>query len=163
MDIKRVTKSHSKVIIDGETGETLKGELFTTSVVGKEPDFIKLYIKDIGRLLNLTKSDTSVLFCIMRMIQYDNIFYAVRNNKAKIANETDMPMNTVNDSIRNLHNAGLLLRQGKGEYLVNPTMFAKGSWKDIVQIRLKIQYTNEGRTIEKIDITREDINIKEKI
>lgn len=163
MDTKRVTKIHSQTTVDRETGEILEGELLTTSVVSREPDFIKLYVKDIGRLLNLTKSDTTVLFCILSIIKYDNIFYAVVNNKLKIAEETRMPMNTVNDSIRNLHNAGLLLRQGKGEYLVNPTMFAKGSWKDIVQIRMKIQYTNEGRTIEKIDITRGDVTVKEKI
>ena len=163
MDIKRITKVHTNTITDKDTGEVLDSEMFTTGVINKEPDFVKLYIKDIGRLLNLTKSDTGVLFCILSIIQYDNIFYAVVNNKLKIAEDTNMPMNTVNDSIRNLHNAGLLIRKGKGEYLVNPTMFAKGSWKDIVQIRLKINYTDKGRTIEQLDVTRGDAHIKEKL
>lgn len=163
MDTKRVTKSHSQTTVDKATGEVLEGELLTTAVVSREPDFIKLYVKDIGRLLNLTKSDTSVLFCILGMIQYDNIFYAVVNNKLKIVAYTNMPINTVNDSIRNLHNAGILIRKGKGEYLVNPIMFARGSWKDIVQIRMKIQYSDAGRTIEGIDITRGDMTIKEKL
>ena len=162
MDIKRVTKSSTRTVVDHETGELLDAELLTTSVVAKEPDFVKLYIKDIGKMLNLTKSDTSVLFCILSIIQYDNIFYAVINTKQRIATTTNMPMNTVNDSIRNLHNAGILLRQGKGEYLVNTELFARGSWKDIVKIRLNIQYTNEGRTIEQIDVTRGDITTKEK-
>ena len=42
-------------------------------------------------------------------------------------------------------------------------MFARGSWKDIVQIRMKIQYSDAGRTIEGIDITRGDMTIKEKL
>lgn len=163
MDIKRITKSSTKVIVNKETGEVLDSEIVTTSVVNKEPNFVKLYVKDIGKLLNLTKSDTSVLFCILGIIGYDNIFYAMVNTKTKIMEDIGTPMNTVNDSIRNLNNAGILIRQGKGVYLVNPELFARGSWKDVVKIRLKIQYTQEGRTIEQVDIDTLDLTETETI
>jgi hypothetical protein len=161
MDTKRITRTNTKIISDNVTGEILVAEQYSTSVVSREPDFVKLYVKDIGGMLDLTKSDNKVLFCLLKHMSYSNIVYLVLPVKNMIMKELDIPLNTVNDSIRNLSNSGILIRQAQGCYLVNPTLFARGKWEDIVKIRMEIEYSSEGKVIKQIDITNNKVTVAE--
>ena len=60
--------------------------------------------------------------------------------------ELKMPMNTLNKQIDNLRKANILLPipNKRGCYLVDPNLFARGSWNDIKQLRLIIDYNIDG-------------------
>lgn len=156
---KRVIKCDTKVVSDSNTQQIVATEQYSTSIVSREPDFVKLYVKDIGQMLDLTKSDGKVLFCLLRHMSYNNIVYLVLPVKKMIMEELNIPLNTINDSIRNLSNAGILVRQAQGCYLVNPNLFARGRWEDIVKIRLEIEYSSEGKVIKQVEIKNDHINI----
>lgn len=144
---KRITKTATKIIADSQTGEILHSELSTTSVVPSEPNFVKMYVQDISTLLKITKSDNAVLLCLLRYMNYENVVYLVIDVKKDIMKDINMPLNTLNDSIRNLREAGIIIRHSLGKYIINPTLFARGRWENINKIKLEIEYSSEGRKI----------------
>ena len=156
---RKVIKCNTKVVSDSVTQQILATEQYSTSIVTREPDFVKMYVKDIGQMLDLTKSDDKILFCLLKHMSYNNIVYLVLPVKKMIMEELNIPLNTVNDSIRNLNNAGIIVRQAQGCYLVNPNLFARGRWEDIVKIRMEIEYSAEGKTIKQVEIKNDRINI----
>ena len=77
--------------------------------------------------------------------------------------ELKMPLNTLNDSIRNLSDSGIIVRKSIGVYQVNPNLFAKGKWEDIVKIRMEIEYSGEGKRITNIVVENRNIELTEAI
>lgn len=147
MEPKRMTFQKTHIVSDSRTGEIIETEQFTTQVVGREPDFVKMYIKDLSNIMELNKSDDKVLFSLLQCMGYDNMILIDMYMKKKLEAELSMPLNTINASVKNLYNAGILLRQAHGRYLINPTLFARGRWEDIVKIRMEIEYSQAGRKI----------------
>jgi len=162
MITKRLVHQNTHIISDNTTGNISEVEQFTTHIVGREPDFVKMYIKDLGRMMDLNKSDDKILFSLLQTMGYDNMIHIDMYTKKKIEEELSMPLNTINASIKNLYNAGILIRKAHGRYLVNPTLFARGKWEDIVKIRMEIEYSSEGKVIKQIDITNNKVTITEK-
>jgi hypothetical protein len=39
------------------------------------------------------------------------------------------------------------MRKDKGMYIANPSLFGKGKWNDIKEIRMSISYSEDGRMI----------------
>ena len=161
MEKKRVTKVSTKIVTDSRSGEIMETELSTTSVLPREPDFVKMYVKDIGKMFDLTKSDDKVLFCITKHMTFSNLVFLVMPVKKMIMAELKMPLNTLNDSIRNLNDSGIMQRQAHGVYLINPNLFAKGKWEDIVKIRMAIEYSATGKKITSIEVENKHIEISE--
>ena len=158
MGPKRLLKQNVRTVV-GEDGITKGAEEYEEFLVGREPDFVKMYIKDIGKLMDLNKSDDKVLFCLLRSMDYSNTVVVDIYTKTKIMEELSMPINTINASIKNLHNAGILSRVIHGRYQVNPDLFAKGSWKNIQTIKMEIEYSSKGKTIKQVEIKNNHINI----
>ncbi|MBD2786896.1 hypothetical protein ID849_19905, partial [Xenorhabdus sp. 3] len=50
--LKRITKVQEINVIEGSTGEILKQETILEGYGEREPDYIKLYIKDIATLID---------------------------------------------------------------------------------------------------------------
>lgn len=163
MEKARVTKVNTKIVTDSSSGEIMETEQSTTSILPREPDFVKLYVKDIGKMFDLTKSDDKVLFCITKHMTFSNLVYLVMPVKKMIMAELKMPLNTLNDSIRNLSDSGIMQRQAHGVYLINPNLFAKGKWEDIVKIRMAIEYTAAGKKITSIEVENKHVEISESI
>ncbi len=161
MENVRITKVNTKIVTDSRSGEIMETEQSTTSVLPREPDFVKMYVNDIGKMFDLTKSDDKVLFCITKHMTFSNLVYLVMPVKKMIMAELKMPLNTLNDSIRNLSDSGIMQRQAHGVYLINPNLFAKGKWEDIVKIRMAIEYSSSGKKITSIEVEKKHIEMSE--
>lgn len=161
MENVRITKVDTKIVTDSRSGEIMETEQSTTSVLPREPDFVKMYVNDIGKMFDLTKSDDKVLFCITKHMTFSNLVYLVMPVKKMIMAELKMPLNTLNDSIRNLSDSGIMQRQAHGVYLINPNLFAKGKWEDIVKIRMAIEYSSLGKKITSIEVEKKHIEMSE--
>ena len=61
-----------------------------------------------------------------------------------ICAELDIKMDTLNKAIDNLYKAGVLIRVERGIYMADPNLFGKGEWKDINNLRLVINYNQDG-------------------
>ena len=146
MENKKIYQTETKTIIDHQTGEIIQTEHNQKGFVEKEPDYVKLYLQDMARLNNLPPSASSLMTLIIRSMRYNNLYFAFKPLKEMFCEELKMPMNTLNKQIDNLRKANILLPipNKRGCYLVDPNLFARGSWNDIKQLRLIIDYNIDG-------------------
>lgn len=147
-DYKNVTKTKEIVQVDGETGEIIGSTLEVEKTSwDKEPDYVKLYFSDISRLKALPPASERLMLWIVKQMGYNNIFTAYKPVKMMICQALDMKMTTLNMQIFKLRKAGVLIpleQYGKGMYLVDPNLFARGKWEDIKELRLVIEYKPDG-------------------
>lgn len=144
MGTKKITKQETKTIIDHETGEIIKTDDLKSYAVESEPNYVKMYIDDIAKLKDVPQASNDVLRVLVRNMSYGNLVVMIKPIKDKIKEETGLSLNTINKSIQNLYKAGILIRQSRSVYLVDPNLFAKGKWEDIKKLRLVIEYNNDG-------------------
>jgi hypothetical protein len=146
-EVNKLAEVLKEKIVDVETGEIIQEkDTVKTKFLEKEPNFVKIYLKDILYLNELSTSYHNVLYAIIKRMDYDNIIYLMKTNKTKIAEECKLEVNTVAKAIVELTKKEIILRHGKGEYIVNPFLFGKGQWHDIKSLRIKIEYSSYGRT-----------------
>lgn len=141
--IERVEKK-----MDFESGEVLEMSSFEEYYLDKEPEFVKLYLDDIVKLKDLPGTSHSVLLCILRYMNYDNEVTLISHIKDKIAQKVGIARTTVDNVIKKLKKANLLLPVNRGVFLVNPRYFGKGEWKNIKALRVKITYSENGKKFE---------------
>lgn len=142
---KTVTKSSlTESTNDGEVTNSVNTNSFQAEA---EPPYVKLYLDDIARLNGLSPKTNAVLQAIVKYMNFRNEIILVAHNKRQISAELNTTMNTLNDCIKKLVKKGMLIRIDKSCYLVDPSLFGKGRWKDIKNLRLTIEYGEQGRTL----------------
>ncbi len=136
-----------KEVVDVLTGEIVVSE--TTSLLEKEPNFTKLYFKDLLNLIGFSGGIYEILFLIVEKMDYLNSVILIKSVKEDIAKKLNIKLDTVNKAITTLYNKGVLIRKldSRSVYVVNPNYFAKGAWKDISKIKMQLEYTPEGRVL----------------
>lgn len=142
-------------VVDINTGEILsqQSKVINVRPIEPEPDYIKLYLGDLGRLNSLSPAATEILLYIAATVDYDGFVSLTAHKKARIALTCGCSPKTIRNAIIEYVKLGLLMRVGRAEYELNPHLFAKGKWRTIRERRkafgLKITYTaGAGRTIE---------------
>lgn len=147
-NLKGIYRTLQKEVVDNETGEVLETTTETEKVIyDKEPDYVKLYLKDIIRLKDLPPASEKLLMLIVKHMGYNNLFQAYKPIKLVICKQLNISINTLNQQISNLKKAGILVpmdEYGRGLYLVDPDLFARGNWNDIKNLRLIIEYKTDG-------------------
>lgn len=139
-----------------EHGEYLSESKTTTFSVEKEPDYVKLYIKDILRLTDIPKSGNAILFAVLRRMSYNSEIALFSPIKRGIASELGISEVTVEKAVELFTKKSILIRKERGLYIVNPFFFGKGKWEDIRKIRFEIVYSESGRMIMKTEIEEKD-------
>ena len=141
---KKVTYEEESIEIDYSTGEVFKKTNTVTAIVNGEPDFIKMYITDIKKIFSLEKNVSLVLYSILMRMGYDNKFIAVLEIKKQMSIDTGLSKETIDVAISKLKKIGILISISKATYLVDPNLFARGTWSSIKNLRLSIQYNPDG-------------------
>ena len=144
MKTKKVLHSTTTQIINEKTGEISMSEITNTFVVDKEPDFIKLYISDISRLNDLPKGMDPILLELIKGLGYNNVIAAYKPIKLMICKQLGISMSYLNKAINTFYVKGIFIRLARGIYIADPELFGRGSWKDIKQLRLVIDYNDDG-------------------
>lgn len=129
--------------------ETINGEVISTSsqnisVFEKEPPYVKLYLEDIGRLNNLNSSEQKVINELVFNMGFNNVVPSYKPVKELIAKRLGMQYNTLDKAIKELNRKGILIRQARGLYIMDPNIFGRGSWRDVKKIRMTIEYAEDG-------------------
>lgn len=150
-DSKRVLKEENTIIVDSD-GVVKHENMVTTSFIDREPDYVKLYIKDILRLSDIPNSGNSILLAILKRMTYNNDIALYAPVKREIASELELKEVTVSKAIELFTNKSILIRKDRGLYIINPYFFGRGKWEDIRKIRLEIVYSSSGRMIMKTEI-----------
>lgn len=129
-----------------ETGEIIdEVETSKEQLIEREPNYIKLYTDDIGRIFNLPGCSSDVLAAIASHMSYKtNLIVLYGPIKQVLMDELGMNANTFNKAVDNLYKAGMLIRVSKACYLVDPELYGSGSWNNVKQVRLSIEYSADG-------------------
>lgn len=140
------------IIIDSETGEIINQARKEVLSVGKEPSYYKVYINDLANLQGLNPTEKKVLEILSANMSFDNIIVVIKPIKEKLAIAINGSFESVKKAIIGLTKKGILLKEERACYRVNPKYIAKGKWEDIKALRLVIEYSTKGReiTIEKV-------------
>lgn len=149
-DIKSIS-SEITTLVKKEDGSFLEEKKVTTSFMEREPDYVKLYIKDILRLSDIPNSGNSILFAILKRMTYNNDIALYAPVKREIATELDLKEVTVSKAIELFASKSILIRKDRGLYIINPYFFGRGKWEEIRKIRLEIIYSASGRMILKTE------------
>ena len=147
MGKKKVYYEETERSVDSESGEIRTETNRKTSLVEREPDYVKLYLSDIVRLKDLPPSAERILMIIVKHMGYGNFFQAYMPLKKLMAEQLNMSINTINSMIYKLKKSGILIpmeKYGRGLYLVDPNLFGRGKWNEIKDLRLVIEYKEDG-------------------
>lgn len=136
---------YEKETIDKQTGEVL--QTYSESVIPREPDFIKLYLDDIGVLKGIAAWTNSVLVELLKLMSYKNQIVLNSTVKHDIASDLKIAPKSIDNALGALVKQGILTRRGTGVYIASPMLFGRGEWKDIRKLRLTIEYTQKGRKL----------------
>lgn len=163
MSKKYVTKKKTETVADYNTGEVKETIETKVEIVGVEPKFVKMYLKDIEGLYQLSRTDTALLYELLKIMRYEDNAVAlnvgIKDSICATINkqtETMMDRNSFNVYLSRLCGRGIIMKVSKGNYQVNAFLFGKGPWKDILNIRMNVEYNKEVNR--KLDI----VIVKEK-
>jgi hypothetical protein len=126
--------------LNTETGEMISHKKTKSVILEKEPEFVKLYLGDIIRLKDLPKGTDKILYALLQTMGYNNVIPAFAAIKRMIIRDLGISINTLNKGIDTLHKKGVLIRIERGIYMADPELFGKGSWAQIKDLRLNIEY-----------------------
>ncbi|PHD68088.1 replication/maintenance protein RepL [Bacillus toyonensis] len=151
--LKKVSKVTKSKIVDINTGEIQEEEKIIDAYIDKEPDYVKIYLRDIVALNDLPKGLDRVINVLLQTMSYGNMIILNSFIKKKMTEELGYKtVQVLNNNINKLVNAEILFRQGTGTYQVNSRYFGSGHWHDIQGIRLQQVYSAKGRDL-KTEIT----------
>lgn len=141
---KNIVREHTVESVDVESGEVKTTTSFTTQKVDTEPEYIKLYLADMSRWAELSKTTSTILGSILRYMNYDNIIPLNACIKDTIATKLKTTRGTIDVQLHKLCKDGILTRVGTGTYLANPYIFGRGKWTEIKEIRAMVTYNKDG-------------------
>ncbi|MFV0212851.1 replication/maintenance protein RepL [Empedobacter falsenii] len=151
-----ITQNQTQTI-DYESGELLEQTTTQVIPVGTEPNYYKVYLQDLANLQGLNPTEKEVLEVLSSNMSFDNIIVVIKPIKEKLSKITGKSFETIRSSIQGLVNKGMLIREERACYRVNPKYIAKGKWQDIKALRLVVEYSERGRQINVENITPHSI------
>jgi len=133
--------------VDSDTGEILD-TVVQTIAYEKEPDYVKLYLHDIVHLMELNHSEQKMFYALLRKMNFDCEVVLTSLMRKTIADDLKMPLSTFKTSISSLIGKGVMMRKSNNQFLMNPNLVARGSWRDIQKIIIKVTYSADGKMLE---------------
>jgi hypothetical protein len=146
VEAQQIVRQTFETHITNNDGEIVKEVTATTYAVKNEPDYIKIYLKDILYLKDLPKGLNKVLLALLQRANYGNEIILNASIKRQIASEVEMEYNSVCQTLTKFVKGKILIRRDSGVYFANPLLFGRGKWSEIHSLRLTIDYNFEGRT-----------------
>ena len=118
-----------------EDGKFRRGERHVTLKVPAEPPYVKEYSYDVLTLNGIKGAQRDVLTFMAHAMDYENVVVLSSGRRKIWAKELGVSISTINNAVSWLLKNGFIVSKVTGEYIVDPKMFAKGEWKDIIERR----------------------------
>lgn len=128
-------------VMNDLTGELMLMTTATTDInsVPTEPNYLKLYVDDLGLLNKLSGGEARALIHIAAIANYDGEIVLPLLIKKRIAEKAEVKVQAISDTIVKLISKGILKRIGSAVYMLNPDLFARGKWRVIREQRKAFQ------------------------
>ncbi|HGJ5854230.1 replication/maintenance protein RepL [Arsenophonus nasoniae] len=124
-------------ILDVKTGEVLE-----------EPEFVKLYIRDLCRVRGLTSTQYKIFNFMLANMNSDNIVSYGPRTKEKFLKVHNIKTQTYNNNVAKLIEAQLIARIGRNEFVVNKKYAVRVDWSRVQSIIWKSSYSKDGVSTE---------------
>lgn len=141
---RNISKTSKIEILDKETGELTTSINTETYKIDKEPAYIKMYISDIARIKEVPSGMEKILMEMVCSMGYNNVIVAYKPIKDIICKRLGISIHYLNKAIGTFKKKGLLISVARGVYIADPELFARGNWADIKNLRLVIDYKEDG-------------------
>lgn len=170
LKIQKTKKEYFQKLSLDETGEIINSTETATSSIPTEPDFIKLYLKDVVTLKGIQSANKDVLYFLLKLMRYEEYIISITEyDKNKICKELGFKsIQQVNNAIQALKKAGILFsvvnatgKINRGAFEVNPYLFGKGKWIENYNKRdihkLTVLYRKNSKEVINVDALTEYI------
>lgn len=154
--VKKIIKETDAIEFDATTGKLTRNLKARTQVIGREPDYIKIYTGCMLLFNNIDVALSPFIVAFGRHMTYannDNVSFRctvrtdelVRRDVAEYCKVSDARVKQV---IRELVKEEIFIpiqidgKKKRGIYFVNPWVVGKGEWKDIKQLRGQFEFVN---------------------
>lgn len=116
-----------------------------------EPDFAKLYLQDLAKLLSLSGGELRLLLKLAQLANYDGKVAVPIGIKREIESEVGMNVRSISNALVKLVKHEFIKNLGGSVYLISPEHIAKGRWREVIAKRkafkMTVEYSEKGRTI----------------
>lgn len=130
---------HERTVVNNLTGEITKSDVYidSTTPVGREPAYIKMYFADLAMWHGLTKTESDVLHAITGTVDYEGVVQLTTFMKKKIIARLGIAPSTFANCLTKLLEKQIIFRipDAKQVFNLNPFLFGRGDWKDILEQR----------------------------
>lgn len=126
-------------------------EIITTDFNGKEPAFIKVYLKNILALSNVKGTHSDLLNALVKMASYagtneKNEYGGMEivinaTIKRRLMKELGLKnVGSVANGLSALVKGKMIYRVGSGVYQLSPYIFGKGDWQQVSELRMIVDF-----------------------
>ena len=148
----KIIKESVATVIDQHSGEILREETSTVINLPREPPYVKMYIDDVAMLHGLPRNSGNLINCLVKRLTYDGVIVISAASKKAIASELNIKAQSVSNQLGALLKREIISRVSRGEYMLNPNLFARGDWSSVRKLRsnfleMTIRYDDNGRTL----------------
>ncbi len=119
--------------LDHQTGEVLE-----------EPEFVKLYIRDLCRVKGLSATQYKIFTFMLANMNSDNVVSFGPRTKEKFLTEHAIKPQTFNNNVSQLIDAALIARIARNEFLINKKYAVKVDWERVQSIVWTTVYSKDG-------------------
>ncbi|EKQ5825854.1 hypothetical protein P5776_004390 [Vibrio parahaemolyticus] len=164
LKIQRKKKEYFHKVSFDELDEAVNSTDIATSSIPAEPDFIKLYLKDVVTLKGIQPANKDILYCLLKLMRYENYVISItKYDKTIICKELGLKrVQQVDNAITSLKKAGILFpivdengKKEQGAFEVNPYLFGKGKWVENYNKRdinkLTVLYRKNNKEVINVD------------
>ena len=125
----KIVQLEQKTEVDYETGQVTKQTNSKVINLPQEPPYVKMYIDDVGKLLDVPPGPRMVLYQLVRKLDYEGFISLTPAARERIAKACDISVRTMSNYLTMLSASGILRHAGRGEYEMNPNLSPKATGK----------------------------------
>ena len=149
--MSQIVYLHSNTQTDFNTGEVKTIENVIIKKI-KQEDFVQIYLEDLSGLLSIaTITELKLLAILWKKSEWNeensgmgNKIIIVKSIKEEFANELNVNLQTINNTLSSLLKKKLILSNSRSVYYLNPKYFFKGFSKDRIKaVKTILQYDFE--------------------
>jgi hypothetical protein len=133
----KITKTTTTTVIRDSNGKFLQ-LLSNTNIKSRDDDYYKTYKYNSAVLDDLNRSEENILRRLLDFIDYDNIIKINSQERKDIITELGLTSLTLKTSLSKYIDIGIFLKICTNTFLVNPNLFAMGTWEDTAALRIKL-------------------------
>lgn len=153
--------NNQTVTVDVQTGEILSIINKVNIPIGKEPAFYKTYLEDAAYLVGMPLAEVILFRWLCAHMDYSNKVKILKVDKEDIQKDYGYTVATIDVSLSKMLKRGIIIKECRGCYIVNPNLAAKGSWEDVKALRVTIDYMEQGRQVKVTKVDKNQLQVEE--